>query len=99
MAEGAIERIAVIGAGTLGAGIAQTVATAGIAVTMVDTDEAAVARGQRSVETSLARLVKRGTIDEDAATAVRERITSSVDFAAVATANLVIEAVFEDAHV
>jgi 3-hydroxybutyryl-CoA dehydrogenase len=96
---GTPDRIAVVGAGTMGAGIAQTVAAAGIAVTMIDTDDAAVARGTSSIADSLGRLVKRGTLTEEDAGAVRERITGTAEFAAAQDADLVIEAVFEDAQV
>jgi 3-hydroxybutyryl-CoA dehydrogenase len=99
MALSTSSRVAVIGAGTMGAGIAQTVAAAGIAVTIIDMDDAAVTRGTRSIESSLGRLVKRGTLTEGDASAVQERITGSADFALAATADLVIEAVFEDAQV
>jgi 3-hydroxybutyryl-CoA dehydrogenase len=94
-----INRIAVIGAGTMGAGIAQTVAAAGIAVTMIDMDDAAVWRGTENIVGSLARLVKRGTLIEEDARATRNRITGTTDFARAATADLVIEAVFEDVQI
>ena len=91
--------VAVIGAGTMGAGIAQTVAAAQIAVTLIDTDAAAIGRGQASIAASLARLAKRGTVTEADAAAIRARVTPTLDFARVADADLVIEAVFEDAQV
>src|SRR5579885_3722167 len=77
-------RVAVIGAGTMGAGIAQTVAAAGIAVTMIDMDDAAVSRGTENIAGSLARLVRRGTVSEEDAGATRDRITGTTDFAQAA---------------
>lgn len=92
-------RVAVIGAGTMGAGIAQAVAAAGIAATMIDTDDAAVGRGQASIAASLGRLVKRGSVTEADAAAIGARVTATTDFARAADADLVIEAVYEDAAV
>lgn len=91
-----IRRIAVIGAGAMGAGIAQSAATAGLCVTMIDVDDAAVARGARTIAGSLNRIVKKGSLTADAADAVRSRVTGTTDLAAVAGADMVIEAAFED---
>lgn len=91
-----IRHVAVIGAGMMGAGIAQTVAATGIAVTMVDTDDAAIARGTRTIATSLARIVSRGTITQAEADATQARVRPTTDFATVADADFVIEAAFED---
>lgn len=91
-----IQQIAVIGAGAMGAGIAQTAAAAGLPVTMIDVDDAAIARGTRTIAGSLDRIVKKGALAADAANAVRSRVTGTTDFAAVAGADMVIEAAFED---
>ncbi len=91
-----IERIAVIGAGAMGAGIAQTAAAAGLPVTMIDVDEAAIARGARTIAGSLDRSVKKGTLSSDDAGAISARVTGTTDFARVADSDLVIEAAFED---
>jgi len=91
-----IRQIAVIGAGAMGAGIAQSVAAAGLSVTMIDVDDAAIARGTRTIAGSLDRIVKKGALAADAADAVRSRVTGTTDFAAVAGADMVIEAAFED---
>ncbi len=94
-----IHRIAVIGAGAMGAGIAQTAATAGLPVTMFDVDDAAIARGTRTITGSLDRIVKKGSLTTETAEAVRARITGTTDFARVADADMVIEAAFEDESV
>lgn len=94
-----IQTIAVIGAGAMGAGIAQTAATAGIAVTMIDMDEASVARGEATIAASLDRFVKKGSVSADDSATIRHRVTGTTDFDAARTAGLVIEAVFEDESV
>ncbi|MHA3795293.1 3-hydroxyacyl-CoA dehydrogenase NAD-binding domain-containing protein [Rhizorhabdus wittichii] len=87
--------IAVVGAGTMGAGIALVAAQAGHAVRVIDTQDAALDRGRQSVARSLASLVKRGTIDEAGAAAIAERIGWSTDVADAAPAALAIEAIVE----
>ena len=94
-----IQRIAVIGAGAMGAGIAQTAASAGIAVTMIDVDDAEVARGAQTIARSLDRIVKKGSFTTGEAEAVCARVNGTTDFARVAEAEMVIEAAFEDESV
>jgi len=91
-----IRQIAVIGAGAMGAGIAQNAAAVGLSVTMIDVDDAAIARGTRTIAGSLDRIVKKGALTADAANVVRARVTGTTDFASVAGADIVIEAAFED---
>ncbi|KQP20750.1 3-hydroxybutyryl-CoA dehydrogenase [Pseudorhodoferax sp. Leaf265] len=91
-----IRTVGIIGAGTMGNGIAQACATSGIAVVMVDISDAAVAKGLATVAGSLDRLIKKDKItasDKDAALA---RIKTSTDYADLATAQLVIEAATEN---
>ncbi len=94
----AIERVVVVGgAGVMGNGICQVVAGAGLEVTMVDLDEAALARGRGRIETSLERLAKAGTISAPVAEATLARIGSSTALEdAAAEADHVIETVVED---
>jgi len=91
-----IRRIAVIGAGAMGAGIAQTIAAAGLDATMIDVDDAAIARGTRTIAGSLDRIVKKGSLTADEANAATARVTGTTDFGAAATAEMVIEAAFEN---
>lgn len=91
-----IERVGVIGAGTMGSGIAQVIAQAGIAVTMVDRRAEDIARGTSAIARSLARLEKKGTLESEAVASVQSRIESSTAMDAVRDADLVIEAIFED---
>jgi 3-hydroxybutyryl-CoA dehydrogenase len=91
-----ISRIGVIGAGTMGHGIAQACAVRGIAVTMVDVAQPAVDRGLKSVAASLERLVKKGTLSEADRDAALARITGSTSYDALKDLPLVIEAATEN---
>lgn len=90
-----IQTIGVIGAGTMGNGIAQACAVSGLAVVMVDIDEAAVQRGLAAVAGSLDRLVKKGKLTLDAQVAALARIRVGTDYALLQPAQLVIEAATE----
>jgi 3-hydroxybutyryl-CoA dehydrogenase len=90
-----IHRVGVVGAGTMGNGIAQASAVAGLHVVMVDVNEAAVLRGLSAVTTSLDRLHKKDKItvaDGDAALA---RIKGTTDYADLKACDVVIEAATE----
>jgi 3-hydroxybutyryl-CoA dehydrogenase len=91
-----IQTIGVIGAGTMGNGIAQACAVSGLAVVMVDIDEAAVQRGLAAVASSLDRLVKKGKLTLDAQVAALARIRVGTDYALLQPAQLVIEAATEN---
>ena len=88
-------RLAVIGAGLMGSGIAQVAAQAGWQVTMRDVDDAAVSRGFDAVRESLGRFAAKGKITPEDAEAATSRITGTTDLDAAADADIVIEAVFE----
>jgi 3-hydroxybutyryl-CoA dehydrogenase len=94
-----VKTLAVVGAGAMGAGIAQTAASAGIAVTMTDVADDAVARGGAAIAASLERFVKKGALSAADAAATHGRITGTTDFDALHDADLVIEAAFEDEQV
>jgi 3-hydroxybutyryl-CoA dehydrogenase len=89
-------RLAVVGAGLMGAGIAQVAAYAGWDVTMTDVSDAALRRGLDGIAFSLGKLVDKGRADADKAGAARERIATATDLDAAADADIVVEAVFED---
>jgi 3-hydroxybutyryl-CoA dehydrogenase len=89
------ERLAVIGAGLMGAGIAQVAAQAGWDVTLRDLDDAALRRGLADIRGSLERFASRGTITDEEVEAALGRITVTTDLAAAADADIVVEAVFE----
>jgi 3-hydroxybutyryl-CoA dehydrogenase len=94
-----IRNVGVIGAGTMGNGIAQACAVAGIGALMVDVAEAALAKGVAAVGASLERLVKKDKLsvaDRDAALA---RVRTSTDYVALSGVDLVIEAATENPSV
>ena len=94
-----IERIVVVGAGTMGNGIAHVTALHGIATTLVDVDTGALERALASIDRNLDRQVTKGVVDEAAKTAALARIVTSQDLAvAAAEADLVIEAAPERAE-
>ncbi|SAK76759.1 3-hydroxybutyryl-CoA dehydrogenase [Caballeronia catudaia] len=91
-----IETIGVVGAGTMGSGIAQAAAVAGLNVVMIDVSEAALGKGSAAVRASLARLVSKGKLDAAAQEAALGRIATSTDYARLASADIVIEAATEN---
>ncbi len=91
-----LHAIAVIGAGTMGNGIAQVAAMAGLQVTMIDVSDEAVQRGQAALARSLERLVKKGTLAEADRQAALARVRGSTAYADLAGAGLVIEAATEN---
>jgi 3-hydroxyacyl-CoA dehydrogenase len=95
----AIGRIGVVGGGTMGAGIAVSVLNAGLPVTMIERDEAALARGRANIEKVYDGLVAKGRMTPAAKAAVMELWDGSTAYDALAGADLVIEAVFEDMDV
>jgi 3-hydroxybutyryl-CoA dehydrogenase len=88
-------RLAVIGAGLMGSGIAQVAAQAGWEVTLRDLDEASVGRGVAGIRTSLERFAAKGTIEAGDVEATLGRISTTTDLGAAADADIVVEAVFE----
>ena len=86
----------IVGAGTMGGGIAMCFANAGIGVTLVERDRAALDRGLAAVRRNYERTAARGGITGAEAEARMSLITGSLDLASLAGADLVIEAVFED---
>ncbi|MDR0202269.1 MAG: 3-hydroxybutyryl-CoA dehydrogenase [Delftia acidovorans] len=92
----AIQTVGIIGAGTMGNGIAQACAVSGIDVVMVDISDAAVQKGVATVSGSLDRLIKKEKLTEAEKTAALARIKTSTDYAALKGAQLVIEAATEN---
>ena len=94
-----VSKIAIIGAGFMGAGIAEVSARVGIAVTLIDRDEESAGKGKATVEAAYGKQVSRGRMKAADAEAALARIATSADFAALTDADLVIEAVFEDREI
>ena len=92
-----IEQITVLGAGTMGHGIAEVAALAGYEVTLRDINEELVSEGYDQIEWSLDKLAEKDRISEEARDAAAERITPLVDLeTAVQDADVVVEAIVED---
>ena len=90
------DRIAVIGAGQMGNGIAHVFAQAGFAVTMIDIGEGALARGRDAIEKNLDRQIKKGTVPEGERTGILERVSTHTSLHSVTGAALVVEAATEN---
>ena len=91
----AIETIGVVGAGTMGSGIAQVAATAGYDVVMRDIEEAFVDRGFESIEDSLSRFVSKDKVTDEEKREAIDRIDGTTDIEALAGCDIVIEAAVE----
>jgi 3-hydroxybutyryl-CoA dehydrogenase len=88
-------KVAVIGSGLMGAGIAQVAATAGHQVVLRDVADQALERGVAGIRTSLDRFAAKGKLSTEEAAGALERITTTVDLEAAADADIAVEAVFE----
>ena len=91
-----MEKAMVVGAGTMGAGIAQLFAQNEIPVVLTDLNEEMVAKAISGLETRVARRVEQGKMSAEAKDAVFSRITPATGYAKAADAEVVVEAVFED---
>ena len=87
--------VAIIGAGTMGSGIATNIAQHGIDVRMIDVSEAAVERALETVTSVYDRNVEKGRMSEGEALAAKAKLSGSADIAHAGDTDLVIEAVFE----
>jgi 3-hydroxyacyl-CoA dehydrogenase len=94
-----IERVGVIGAGTMGGGITMNFLTAGIPVTIVEMTQEALDRGVATIARNYEASVKRGKLDAAIAERAMGLLTPTLDFAALADRDLVIEAVYESMDV
>jgi 3-hydroxyacyl-CoA dehydrogenase/enoyl-CoA hydratase/3-hydroxybutyryl-CoA epimerase len=94
-----LKHVGVVGAGFMGASIAYVTALAGIAVTLIDRDIEAATKGKSVCEGLVKEAAGKGRLTPDEAAAALSRITPSADYADLTSADLVIEAVFEDRDV
>ena len=99
MTDRPFERLAVVGAGNMGSGIAQKMATEGFSVILVDLDDEKVARGMSTIERTLNDGVERRIFTAAQAAAIRQRVTGTSRFEDLAAVDLVVEAVFEDLEI
>jgi 3-hydroxybutyryl-CoA dehydrogenase len=88
--------IAVIGAGTMGSGIAQVAASAGHKVVLFDSAPEAVSRGLAAINSALERAVAKGQLTDEARAAIAGRLQACSDVSELAGADLVVEAIVED---
>jgi 3-hydroxyacyl-CoA dehydrogenase/enoyl-CoA hydratase/3-hydroxybutyryl-CoA epimerase len=92
-------KVAVIGGGMMGAGIAQVSAAAGVEVTLIEHNQDAADRALERIEARLNRAVERGHLGVDKATVTLGRIRATAEYAELSDVELVIEAVFEDREI
>jgi 3-hydroxybutyryl-CoA dehydrogenase len=93
------QKVAVVGAGLMGSGIAQVAAMSGLEVIVRDVTPAALDRGRAAIERSLGRFVEKAAISGDERDSALGRITTTTDLDDVADADIVVEAVFEQIEV
>ena len=91
-----IEKVAVIGAGTMGGGISMNFANVGIPVTIIETEQAALDRGLGIVEKNYAATVSKGRLSQEKMDQRMALLSGALDLTAAADADIVIEAVFEN---
>jgi 3-hydroxybutyryl-CoA dehydrogenase len=90
------QKIAVVGAGLMGSGIAQVSAVAGLDVVLRDVTDVALQRGKDGIEKSLTRFAEKGKLAEADVESALDRIATTTDLDSAADADIVVEAVFED---
>src|SRR5262245_15398056 len=91
-----INTVAIVGAGTMGGGIAMACANAGLRVTLIDVGQEALDRGLATIQRNYSSSVKRGRLTESAVAERFQRIEPRVGYEGIETADVVIEAVFEN---
>ncbi|HBS19611.1 MAG TPA: 3-hydroxybutyryl-CoA dehydrogenase, partial [Flavobacteriales bacterium] len=89
-------KVGVVGAGTMGSGIAQIAAQAGCEVVLVDSSEDALQRSQEKLGKVFARLVEKGRVTSSESESVQQRITHATTLESLAPCDMVIEAIVED---
>jgi len=91
-----VRRVGVIGAGTMGGGIAMSFVNGGVPVTLLEMNEAALQRGMETIEKNYAISVSRGSLSEDVKAKRLGLFKTTTDYADLAECDLIIEAVFEE---
>lgn len=91
-----MKKVMVLGAGTMGAGIVQVMAQAGLSVVMCDVEEQFLQRGMATIEKNLERMVAKDKLTEDEKRALQARIRPTLDKSDGADAELVVEAIVEN---
>ena len=91
-----LKNIAVIGAGTMGSGIAQVAATAGCSVQLFDAFPDAILKAQKSLQMTLSKLVEKGKISEEESNRIASNIRYESELKSLSGADLIIEAIIEN---
>ncbi|MFH7767145.1 3-hydroxyacyl-CoA dehydrogenase NAD-binding domain-containing protein [Acinetobacter sp. BSP-28] len=91
-----IEKVAVIGAGTMGSGIAICFLQAGFPVTLIEKQQEGLERGLSLIQKHFASQVAKGRLTEEKAQAIQANLSTSLEYSALAQVDLALEAVFED---
>ena len=91
-----IKEVGVIGAGTMGSGIAQVIASSGRRVVLIDVSEASLDRGMTTIKKSLARMVKKGDIADSDSRAIVSNIRVTTKYEDLSGVDWVVEAIFEE---
>jgi len=91
-----LQQIGVVGAGQMGNGIAQVAATFGYSVIMMDVNEASLQKGMKTIESSLDRLIKKATLNEDQKRQILGRIKTASTVAGLKDCDAIIEAATEN---
>jgi 3-hydroxybutyryl-CoA dehydrogenase len=94
-----IRELGVVGAGFMGSGIAESAARAGVTVKLYEPEDGPLALSRSRIESSVARVVERGRLSEEDAAALVDRIAWSTDLESLSGADLVVEAIVEDAQI
>jgi len=91
-----IKKVGVLGCGLMGAGIAQTAATAGFETVVREVSDEVIAKGFAGIEKSLAKFAEKGTITAEQQGQIRGRMTGTTNFADLADCDIIIEAIIEN---
>jgi 3-hydroxybutyryl-CoA dehydrogenase len=91
-----VKKVGVVGAGTMGSGIAQAFAQAGFAVRLVDVAQPMLVRARDSIAKSLGKFVEKGTIPATTRDAALERLTTAATLGTLVDADYIVEAIVED---
>jgi 3-hydroxybutyryl-CoA dehydrogenase len=94
-----VQNIGVVGAGTMGAGIAQVAAANGFQVALIDTDDAALRKAMQRIKGGFDRLTAKNQMKPDVAQAALAKIRTATSYDPLATADLIIEAVTENPEI
>ncbi|MBV8458878.1 MAG: 3-hydroxybutyryl-CoA dehydrogenase, partial [Acetobacteraceae bacterium] len=94
-----IDTIGIIGAGTMGAGIAQVAAATGFKVALIDVDKNALSKALERISSGFDRVVKKGQMSAEAKQAALNLIRTATDYEILAAADLIVEAATENAEV